>query len=65
MASLAGLFKKDPISMGEMFKVRTDIEKALADAGFTVTGAGTMDGAADISVERDGQTFLVDIKNLV
>jgi len=65
MASLAGLFKKDPLSMGEMFKVRTDIEKALKNAGFTVTGAGTMDGSADISIERDGQTFWVDIRNLV
>ena len=67
MASLKGLFKKQGTTASEMFETRVAIEKALYKAGFTVTGAGTMmDGsAADISIEKDGQTFFVDIKNLV
>ena len=65
MASLKGLFKKEKLSMKEMFEIRTDIERALNAAGFNVTGAGTSDGEADISVERDGHTFVVDIRNLV
>jgi len=67
MASLKGLFKKEGTTAREMFETRVAIEKALYKAGFTVTGAGTsMDGAAaDISIERDGQTYFVDIRNLV
>ena len=65
MASLKDIFKKEQLPMKEMFEIRMDIERALYAAGFSVIGAGTMDGAADISIERNGQTFFVDIKNLV
>jgi hypothetical protein len=65
MASLKGLFEKEQLPMKEMFEIRMDIERALYAAGFSVIGAGTSDGEADIRVERNGHSFFVDIKNLV
>ena len=67
MASLKGLFDDHPkqLAMMDMYDIRRDIEKALTKAGFTVTGAGTCANGADISVERDGHSFWVDVKHLV
>ena len=65
MESLKDIFEKNQLPKREMFDIRVDIEKALYAAGFSVTGAGTMNGAADITIERNGQTFWVDIRNLV
>ena len=67
MASLKGLFDTNPkqLAMVDMFDIRTDIEKALTEAGFTVTGAGTCAGGADISIEKDGLQFWVDVKHLI
>ena len=64
MASLKDIFKERELPMTDMFDIRRDIEKALTRAGFEVTGAGTCDGAADISVVRDGHAFWIDIKHL-
>jgi len=52
------------LAMIDMFDIRKDIEKALRNAGFEVTGAGTCSGGADISVKRDGVDLWIDIKNL-
>ena len=65
MASLKGLFDNPKqLAMIDMFDIRKDIEKALRNAGFEVTGAGTCSGGADISVKRDGVDLWIDIKNL-
>lgn len=65
MASLSGIFKEQPLEMTDMYDIRRDIEKALHKAGFEVTGAGTCAGGADISVEKDGHQFWIDVKHLV
>ena len=61
MKNLSNLFKANAF---DLFDLRVDIEKALKKANITVTGAGCGDGKADISIEVDGKSFWLDIRQV-